>query len=611
MNKKLFILTLIVLALFSINSVCSQSLDGINLEKTNEISTGDSLLKEKVPLSSSSVKTNTTTSKTTNTTKKTNTTTSKTTNTTKKTTNTTKTTAKTTTNTTKKTNTTVSMNVKTLAKASTTFMNYVNKNGKLKSTISISNHNYTTTEYLYLLSKAINSTNKTKVDINTKLVNKSYVNTNIKSINGTINKTEYGQLAGKTMKFIEKNKRAPNWVTSSKGNIPYNQMVLAFSKCLDQYNQSGKFPSSIKLNDLDLNKIKAKLDALKAKTNTTTNTSKKTNTTTSKTTNTTKTTAKTTTNTTKTTAKTTTNTTKTSSTSKTTTKTTSTTKTSTNTSKTSSTNNTTSTSLMETTLNSIKSILQGIADRLDPSKSVLNINKTNTGNIAVNTSSVSVKISGTSNVNVKLSASNSTKSTSKNTTTASKKTNTTSKTNTTTKTTAKTTLKASTALLKACILNEKYLGESLSKYLASTKNCQVKNTAIKLLSNKLTKSLKTDYDKAKNIFNWVRDYVSYKKYANSLKGATKTLSSKSGNCVDQSHLLVALTRAAGIPARYVHGQNCKFTSGYVSGHVWAQVLVNNTWVVADTTSSKNTFGVIKNWNVNSYTLKGKYSALSF
>lgn len=266
---------------------------------------------------------------------------------------------------------------------------------------------------------------------------------------------------------------------------------------------------------------------------------------------------------------------------------------------------------METTLNSIKSILQGIADRLDPSKSVLNINKTSSGNIAVNTSSVSVKISGTSNVNVKLSASNSTKSTSKNTTTASKKTNTTSKTNTTNKTTAKTTLKASTALLKACILNEKYLGESLSKYLASTKNCQVKNTAIKLLSNKLTKSLKTDYDKAQKIFNWVRDYVSYKKYANSLKGAAKTLSSKAGNCVDQSHLLVALTRAAGIPARYVHGQNCKFTSGYVSGHVWAQVLVNNTWVVADTTSSKNTLGVIKNWNVNSYTLKGKYSTLSF
>nr|WP_318526266.1 transglutaminase-like domain-containing protein [Methanobrevibacter arboriphilus] len=69
------------------------------------------------------------------------------------------------------------------------------------------------------------------------------------------------------------------------------------------------------------------------------------------------------------------------------------------------------------------------------------------------------------------------------------------------------------------------------------------------------------------------------------KGATGTLSSKSGNCVDKTHLLIALLRSSGIAARYANGQ-AQFTSGNTYGHVWAQVLIGDTWVVADTTSSK-------------------------
>ena len=91
----------------------------------------------------------------------------------------------------------------------------------------------------------------------------------------------------------------------------------------------------------------------------------------------------------------------------------------------------------------------------------------------------------------------------------------------------------------------------------------------------------------------------------------QTLKSRGANCVDHAHLVVALSRAAGLPARYVNANNCKFSSGYVSGHVWAQVLVGNTWVVADTTSSRNKFGVVNNWNVKSYKLVGKYSSISF
>jgi len=155
------------------------------------------------------------------------------------------------------------------------------------------------------------------------------------------------------------------------------------------------------------------------------------------------------------------------------------------------------------------------------------------------------------------------------------------------------------------------INEALKKYLGSTKNCQVKNKAIQDLAKTLTSKLKSDKEKAKKLFNWVRDNIHYKKYRNTLRGAVKTLKAKKGNCVDQSHLLIALSRASGIPARYVKGGNCKFTSGYVSGHIWTQMYINNKWVVADTTSPRNTLGKIRNWNTKNYKLYGQFSSISF
>ncbi len=601
MKKKLIFLTLMILVCFTINSVCAQSLENLNcndgFDDCDLVKDSSAKTLKSSGLSSANklAATNktTTVAKSAATTVKT---TTKATNTTKAST-TVKTATKTTTNakTSAKVNKTT-VNTKTLAKGSSSFMTYVNKNGKLQDPITISNKKYKASEYLYLISKAVSNISNEKIEIKDKTVT-NYSNTNCKSINGTINKTEYVQLASKTYKFIEKNKRAPNWVSSSKGKIPRNQLILALSKCLDYYNKNNKLPSSIKLNDLDLNKIKQKIDSSKkainstkkanaTKTNVSAKTTKSSNTTIKKT----NTTAK------KTTTSTKTNTTKTSST-----------KTNTKTNKT----------LVETTLDSIKSILNNIANKLNPVKNILSISKSNEKSIALNTSKLNVKVSGKTSVNVKVSAKDTKTSTStkKTNTTTTKKTNTSSskaststkKTNTSTSTKSSLTAK----YLNTSILNDKYLGESLKKYLSASKNCQVSNTLIKSLAKKLTSTLKTDFKKGEKIFNWVRDNVGYSKYRNTKKGALQTLKSKSANCVDQAHLVVALSRAAGLPARYVNGNNCKFTSGYVSGHVWAQVLVGNTWVVADTTSSRNKFGVVNNWNVKNYQLVGKYSSISF
>ncbi|RBQ24345.1 hypothetical protein ALNOE001_02670 [Candidatus Methanobinarius endosymbioticus] len=151
---------------------------------------------------------------------------------------------------------------------------------------------------------------------------------------------------------------------------------------------------------------------------------------------------------------------------------------------------------------------------------------------------------------------------------------------------------------------------SLAAYLKATKNCKVTNANIQSLSKQLTSGLTTDLAKTTAIFNYVRDKISYYFYYNTAKGAVGTLTTKSGNCVDQTHLLNALLRVSGIAARYVNGK-ATFSSGIRYGHVWAEVYINGKWVIADTTSVKNTLGTIKNWNRNTASVYGRYAEITF
>ena len=157
---------------------------------------------------------------------------------------------------------------------------------------------------------------------------------------------------------------------------------------------------------------------------------------------------------------------------------------------------------------------------------------------------------------------------------------------------------------------KKQISAAPLKYLQPSSNCQSSNPTIKALAKSITAGSTSDYSRASKIFNWVKNHISYSFYYNSKYGALGTLKSRTANCADTAHLMVALERAAGIPARYNHG-SCQFTSGTWYGHVWAQVYVNGKWYYADGTSYRNSFGVIKNWNTKTFTLHGIYASLPF
>ena len=111
-----------------------------------------------------------------------------------------------------------------------------------------------------------------------------------------------------------------------------------------------------------------------------------------------------------------------------------------------------------------------------------------------------------------------------------------------------------------------------------TKNCEVNNPTIIGKANEFAVpgDLVTTAEK---IYNFVRDNIAYEDYANTRKGALRTLTEGKGNCCDQAHLLVALLRAAKIPTYYCHGNQ----------HWWAVPCIDKQYH-CDPTNRKHNFG---------------------
>ena len=151
------------------------------------------------------------------------------------------------------------------------------------------------------------------------------------------------------------------------------------------------------------------------------------------------------------------------------------------------------------------------------------------------------------------------------------------------------------------------LPSELQAYLIPTANCQSNHATIINLANQITNGLTSEYDKSKALFEWVRDKCSYTFYYNTKYGAVNMATRQNGNCIDQAHLLNALARSLGIPARYAHAQ-CEFTTMTV-GHIWSEMYVNGKWITADPSSTRNTFGNMVNGKILYW--KGRYAELPF
>lgn len=133
-------------------------------------------------------------------------------------------------------------------------------------------------------------------------------------------------------------------------------------------------------------------------------------------------------------------------------------------------------------------------------------------------------------------------------------------------------------------------------FLKPTKYIDSDNVEIKKKTEALIKGCITDAEKAKSLFRFVRD--SYTTSGWEGRTAGETLSKGGNSCFSRSILLIALCRAAGIPAR-LHVQKMVIKSFNNNGnikdltflHGIAGIYINGNWRLYELVGNKD------KWNV--------------
>ena len=97
--------------------------------------------------------------------------------------------------------------------------------------------------------------------------------------------------------------------------------------------------------------------------------------------------------------------------------------------------------------------------------------------------------------------------------------------------------------------------KTINDYLASTDIINCDNSSIRTKSVSLTRSCQTVTDKAKVLFEFVRDTISHSfdiKNSEVTFVASDVLELGHGICFAKSHLLAAMNRAVGIPTGFCY-----------------------------------------------------------
>ena len=116
------------------------------------------------------------------------------------------------------------------------------------------------------------------------------------------------------------------------------------------------------------------------------------------------------------------------------------------------------------------------------------------------------------------------------------------------------------------------------KYLMPSKNIQVEDDRISTLAEQLAQGTQNDKERIKRLFDHVVSIPSAPIIT--LTDAVTTLEQNRASCNGKSRLFVALCRNLGYPARIKGGIILENINKRTS-HVWAEVLMDTTWVPFD------------------------------
>lgn len=137
-----------------------------------------------------------------------------------------------------------SLNLTDTELASEGVKNYTEAHGNIPGYVEVSDKNSTAPSFLKTLTKTtvqLNSGSTTPVTISS--VNSPTGPSG--SGTGTLYKSEYVTVANNVYNFINSNGRAPNYASSSLGNIRYETLVYTYSKVINFHRYNGRLPDYV------------------------------------------------------------------------------------------------------------------------------------------------------------------------------------------------------------------------------------------------------------------------------------------------------------------------------------------------------------------------------
>ncbi len=121
-------------------------------------------------------------------------------------------------------------------------------------------------------------------------------------------------------------------------------------------------------------------------------------------------------------------------------------------------------------------------------------------------------------------------------------------------------------------------GLDVNTFLGANAILQSAQPELLTLAKSLTADAADPWQAALALRRWVSDNMSFDAGV-VLAPSSEVLVNRQGTCTEFAVLLTALSRAAGIPARYVQGY--VYAHGMFAGHAWTEVLIGNEWLALD------------------------------
>lgn len=152
----------------------------------------------------------------------------------------------------------------------------------------------------------------------------------------------------------------------------------------------------------------------------------------------------------------------------------------------------------------------------------------------------------------------------------------------------------------------------MEEYLKGTYIIDLDSEVVRKTTREVIDGSKTPKEAAIRIFYFVRDEIKYA-LTPQLEKASAVIKRRTGYCVSKATAMVAMLRAANIPARY-HFASLKKESvkglmgriGYwfmpktIPGHSWAEIYLNGKWIEAEITLDKELHQVMKKKKIGMY-----------